>query len=787
MPLRLKNRKSVKLSKKYLWSFFIVVLVIDLLLTLALFALYSGIQISKSAEYSMAQLEQVGTSTDILYESLEAVVNQVKTDTDTTTFLLNSETDRLQETRVGIKLRTIRTANPYLRYISLYNDTSKRFVSSAYAGAAEVLEPQEYYDRLGDLPYACYFRPIGQDYNVQASKNATVYTFVFRINLKPNSSTDLVVIDVNDNYFNKALAPIRIFNTEQRIIFQDNQGSVVTEMTALPNDNSFANTGAHSDLPPKAAFSSSQSSGSFSYWDSGTYKFGTYAKAQEAGWTIYNILPYNTVLTGVGSLAALTLTLTLVTLAFGYVLSRRISSSLYAPIKTLYENYVARGSSQEKKGNELELLSEAFSEMYSKADQLEQGLISSFHESKNMYLRYLLFGEKKKVQSALLTYDRLQIDLASPYYGVILMECVPQSAEAADDQKQRDANLFICFYALENITRELLSSARGVEFLRTEENQFTILLYLEEEALSDTIRQGLDTVAETMHKEFRIDTTICVGSTVDSWTNINLAYEQARIALNSRSPSHYGRVFSARDASHSMSSELYYNKMHGKLVEYIRSGDVESCAAEFDRALAAMEDISFKTAKSYFRHVLMSVLDDFSVSFERNDASFVQLMDYLGEIDGCQNVQSLKTIFLDFLIDLVRRLASNRKNSNQDAALQAKEYIDRNYQNPDLSLRMLAELAGLSPAYLGKVFTAVTAYTFNDYLNSVRTARAAELLLSTNLPISKISEKVGILNTNYFYSLFKKRYGVTPSAYRREPPVSSLNPGKESFLSEKED
>ena len=110
----------------------------------------------------------------------------------------------------------------------------------------------------------------------------------------------------------------------------------------------------------------------------------------------------------------------------------------------------------------------------------------------------------------------------------------------------------------------------------------------------------------------------------------------------------------------------------------------------------------------------------------------------------------------------------NRKGSNHDAVLDAKAYIDDNYADPELSLRLLAEREGLSPAYLGKLFTAVTTCSFNDYLNHVR-VEAAELLQDTNLPMNSISERVGVTNSNYFYSLFKRYYGVTPSAYRKSP------------------
>ena len=45
--------------------------------------------------------------------------------------------------------------------------------------------------------------------------------------------------------------------------------------------------------------------------------------------------------------------------------------------------------------------------------------------------------------------------------------------------------------------------------------------------------------------------------------------------------------------------------------------------------------------------------------------------------------------------------------------------------------------------------------------------KAVQLLEETKLPISQISEAIGILNTNYFYSVFKRKFGMTPLAYRR--------------------
>lgn len=756
--LKIHKNRDV-LSRKYLWTVFMAVLCISLVLTVSLFFLYTSVQVTKATEYTVGQLEQACASTDILYNSMRAVVNQAIADSDTASFLLAGKADRLQEASVGIKLRAWRIANPYMRYITLYNDLSGRYVSSASAGEGAALDVDELYTLLEGRSYACFLRMIGSNYNTQPTKSARVYSFVFPVRLKPDGSTDLVIIDVNDDYFYQAFLPIRTSTVEQRIVMQDSTGSMVAEMTAVNGQPGFTSVISEDPEELLSAPQGGGTSGSFFIWEEGSLRFASYARAQQAACTIYNVLPYQTVFTGLGTMAALTLSLTLVTLLFGYFLSRSLSSALYRPIHELYENFVDSGSREEKSG-ELELLSRAFTEMYSKADRLEQGLIASYNESRNMYVRYIISGDKAKVLSSMQVYEYLGISLSSPYYAVVLMECVPMDGRAEENQ-------FISYYALENITRELTASALGREFLRLGENRFLLLLGLREQTLSAQLQEGLDTIVGTMQKEFKFGTTICIGNVVDSWENVNIAYEQTNIALNAQSAVQYGKVFYSSEASEPMGTEQYYTGMNQRLTELLRDGDMEACAAEFDIALTATQNVSFQSAKIYFRHVLMSVLDGFSFFFEKDADTFTQLAETLNEIDQCQNVESLRRAFITFLNDLHRSTQQKRKGSNHDAALDAKSYIDRNFADPELSLRLLAERAGLSPAYLGKIFTAVTAWSFNDYLNHVRVEAAAELLRDTSLPINSISERVGIVNSNYFYTLFKKHYGVTPSAYRK--------------------
>ncbi|MFT3983168.1 MAG: response regulator [Lachnospiraceae bacterium] len=97
----------------------------------------------------------------------------------------------------------------------------------------------------------------------------------------------------------------------------------------------------------------------------------------------------------------------------------------------------------------------------------------------------------------------------------------------------------------------------------------------------------------------------------------------------------------------------------------------------------------------------------------------------------------------------------------------AVHYILWNYQNPELSIQMIADHTDLSPNYLCTLFKKQTKSTINDFLNKVRLDKARILLEKTDLKLYEISEMTGITDSNYFSTLFKNEYGMSPSGYRR--------------------
>ncbi len=94
--------------------------------------------------------------------------------------------------------------------------------------------------------------------------------------------------------------------------------------------------------------------------------------------------------------------------------------------------------------------------------------------------------------------------------------------------------------------------------------------------------------------------------------------------------------------------------------------------------------------------------------------------------------------------------------------------IESNYADPALSPRAVADECGISKRYL-QTLLAGSGTSFVQELNAMRLDRASDMLMdprAVGLPVADIAFRNGFLDPGYFTRLFRKRFGVTPSAWR---------------------
>jgi AraC-like DNA-binding protein len=101
-----------------------------------------------------------------------------------------------------------------------------------------------------------------------------------------------------------------------------------------------------------------------------------------------------------------------------------------------------------------------------------------------------------------------------------------------------------------------------------------------------------------------------------------------------------------------------------------------------------------------------------------------------------------------------------------DPLARACAYLDLHMQQP-VHLAFVAEhVAGTSPGHLGRLFRRRHGMSFTGYIRELRMHKAVGLLTGTSQPIGHIARIVGYADASRFALHFRRRYGLTPRAYR---------------------
>jgi len=90
-------------------------------------------------------------------------------------------------------------------------------------------------------------------------------------------------------------------------------------------------------------------------------------------------------------------------------------------------------------------------------------------------------------------------------------------------------------------------------------------------------------------------------------------------------------------------------------------------------------------------------------------------------------------------------------------------------ENPcqDLGLAALADVVGVSPRHLSRLFRAELGISPSAYVEWTRIDIARRLLEECSLPIKAISHAVGFGSTATLRRAFQRRIGISPLDYRR--------------------
>ncbi|MGM9626236.1 MAG: helix-turn-helix transcriptional regulator [Eubacteriales bacterium] len=98
--------------------------------------------------------------------------------------------------------------------------------------------------------------------------------------------------------------------------------------------------------------------------------------------------------------------------------------------------------------------------------------------------------------------------------------------------------------------------------------------------------------------------------------------------------------------------------------------------------------------------------------------------------------------------------------------------LDKQYSSP-LREQMLADMLGISVRSVSRLFADAFGTSFRQTLTDVRLRHAEKFLVRTDIPAEQIALRVGYTSSSAFFTAFRKKYGMTPHAYRKKQRMRS--------------
>ena len=119
----------------------------------------------------------------------------------------------------------------------------------------------------------------------------------------------------------------------------------------------------------------------------------------------------------------------------------------------------------------------------------------------------------------------------------------------------------------------------------------------------------------------------------------------------------------------------------------------------------------------------------------------------------------------------------SKGRSDEEMFARIDHLLNRDFDT-DITAAALSKKIFLSERQINRHIFSQYSQTFNQRKSYLRINHACKLLLNSDMPISEISEKIGYISINTFYSAFKQQMGCTPSEYRIQQQTNITNETK---------
>ena len=473
------------------------------------------------------------------------------------------------------------------------------------------------------------------------------------------------------------------------------------------------------------------------------------------GLTCMAIVPYRDLLKPTVRLRRIVTLVMGLCMAGGLICAVLASKRLYTPLERLLENvkHLRIGLPEGESANEYKLLDDAIHMI-----SAENHALSLSNQEINRLLKNRLLNdwmEGRLRNDARQSLSKVQVTLPYDRIQIAVAEINPRALERAEEA----AGICAADH-LEAMAEEKDLGAMRVWCAQRMDGKLLILFNLDSghpspETIYSFLKQSRRELFGDMPCRIGVGRAYSVQRVSDSLID-------AMLALNNGNSMGENALCLAEETPGAPDTEYTLNAEQ-RLINQMLSGDREEAAATL-HALCASDTGASMPRSSLVQALLLTAR---RVACQAGVED--KYLEFLGQFGfraddmpmEHDTEERLRQVFFS-VMDCLSADVSTQEEKQYEKLVQ---YIQAEYCH-DISLEMVSEALSMSPSYIGLVFRRVAGTSFLKYLTDIRMTEVKRLLLTTDLTLREIGQRVGIENQNTLIRTFKKTEGITPGQFR---------------------
>ncbi|MFS0868568.1 helix-turn-helix domain-containing protein [Paenibacillus xylanilyticus] len=489
--------------------------------------------------------------------------------------------------------------------------------------------------------------------------------------------------------------------------------------------------------------------------------------SKQNGWNYMAGIPERALMVKADQIKHVTLTFTLATLGFGLLIGLLLAYRHSAPIHRLLSVFREQDIGLPgKASNEYDFLASNITSLITNNHLLKNAINEQIPMLRDGFIKRLLTGEFYTIREleAISSQTGISLHTSRGFVGILKVDGYgsPDSEEII--QELSLARL---------IVRETMTTWHA-DVLITDwgTDQIAFVHPLSKEPSNTALHTTVSELSKRMngvYQDYRVSTTIGIGSSYEVWNDVGRSFNEARQALEYAI--HMGTEHLVRFEDTVKETELYYYPIESeqRLLNTLKAGEMEESDRVLDQLFSrnfTERELSYDMTQQFVVELKGTflklepkiMLDEAHVEEFKNRIAAIQVTDSVGV---------LRDKFHQLAKDVCRDVQRKKSNMHAEIVNETMAYIQKRYADATLTVYRIAEQMGKPEKYISQLFKQYTGENLSDYLEVVRINKAAELLRESQQTIDEIALTTGYNSAHSFRRAFKRVRGVLPSSFRQ--------------------